>query len=74
MGSVEPPISLQPAIVKVVGGRPCLLLCCMVQGLVAHAELSRRNCSQPLKAPQNSHHGQTLNLVLSPKNTKECPP
>lgn len=49
MGSVEPPRPLQPAMVKVMGGRPYGLLCCMVQGLVAHAELSCRNCSEPLK-------------------------
>lgn len=72
MGSVEPPRPLQPAILKVVGGRPCGLLCCMVKGPVAHAELSHRNCSQPLKVLQGSHCGLALNLVLSPKNTGAC--
>lgn len=40
-----------------------------VQGRVAHAELSCRNCSQPLKVPQSSHRGLALNLVLFPKTT-----
>lgn len=69
VGSVEPPRPLQPTIVKVISGRPYGLLCCVVQGLVAHAELSRRNCSQPLKVLQSSHCGLALNLVLCPKNT-----
>lgn len=77
MGSVEPPRPLKPAIVKVMSGRSCGLLCCVVQGLVAHAELSTRNCSQPLKVPQSFHCGPALNLVFFPKllgHTKQWPP
>lgn len=67
---MELPKPLQPAIVKVVGRRPYELLCCMVQGLVAHVELSCRNCSQPLKVLQSSQHDLALNLVPSLKNTE----
>lgn len=66
---MEPPRPLKPAIVKVVSGRSCGLLRCVVQELVAHAELRTRNCSQPLKVPQSFHRGPALNLVLSPKTT-----